>query len=185
MVLLDMSPSGDCDGPGKGISWPGPQLRGRDVKGANMKKAFSIFLATLIFTGAAAAKDMSPAEKKIVDLETTWSKAFVGKDIKTLSGIIADDWMGQEDSGKPTDKAALIGMVKTGDLTITKMTNRDLHVRIIGTVAIAQGSDDEKSTYKGKDTSGAYTWQDVFEMRGGKWVAIASQVTKVAVSPQK
>jgi hypothetical protein len=39
--------------------------------------------------------------------------------------------------------------------------------------------DDEKSTAKGKDTSGTYTWMDVFEKRDGKWQAVASQITKV------
>jgi hypothetical protein len=50
----------------------------------------------------------------------------------------------------------------------------------MGDMAVVQGADDEKSTEKGKDTSGSYTWTDVFAKRGGKWVAIASQVTKTS-----
>jgi hypothetical protein len=59
------------------------------------------------------------------------------------------------------------------------MSNHDVNVRVMRNVAIVQGMDDEKSSYKGKDGSGTYSWTDVFEKRGGKWVAIASQVTKV------
>jgi hypothetical protein len=60
------------------------------------------------------------------------------------------------------------------------MTNHDVSARVMGNMAVVQGADDEKSSYNGKDTSGSYTWMDVFEKRGGKWVAIASQVTKTA-----
>jgi len=39
------------------------------------------------------------------------------------------------------------------------------------------GSNEEKSAYKGKDTSGRYTWIDVFVKRNGRWQAVASQST--------
>jgi hypothetical protein len=48
---------------------------------------------------------------------------------------------------------------------------------------VVQGSDDEKSTHNGKDTSGTYTWTDVFQKRGGRWMVIASQDTPV--KPEK
>ena len=32
---------------------------------------------------------------------------------------------------------------------------------------------------KGKDSSGTYSWTDVFQNRGGHWLAVASQTTKV------
>jgi hypothetical protein len=41
------------------------------------------------------------------------------------------------------------------------------------------GSDTEKSTYHGKDSSGQYSWTDVFVKRNGQWQAVASQSTKV------
>ena len=40
---------------------------------------------------------------------------------------------------------------------------------------MVQGSDTEKSSYKGKDTSGKWIWMDVFVKRDGKWVAVRSQ----------
>jgi hypothetical protein len=54
-----------------------------------------------------------------------------------------------------------------------------MKVRIFGDVAVVTGSDDEKSSYKGKDTSGHYVWIDVFVKRKGKWQAVASQSTLV------
>lgn len=129
-------------------------------------------------TGAAAAGKMMK-EQELMDLENAWSKAMAQHDVASVSSIIADDWMGQNDSGKTEDKMHFLDELKSGKMSITRMVNRDMHARIFRGVGIVQGSDDEKSSYKSKDTSGAYTWMDVFMMRDGHWQAVASQVTKV------
>lgn len=131
----------------------------------------------------AAAADMVQAQQQLVDVEAAWSKAMTQKDIPALSAIIGDDWLEQNDSGKPETKVGFLADIKSGDMSVTSMTNHDLHVRLFHGTAVVQGMDDEKSAFKGKDTSGTYTWMDVFRKRAGKWVAVASQVTKV--TPQK
>ena len=57
---------------------------------------------------------------------------------------------------------------------------REMKVKVFGNTAVVMGSDTEKSTYKGKDSSGKYVWMDVFVNRGGKWQAVASESTKAA-----
>ena len=135
----------------------------------------------LLMTGSAIAADMSTTEQKLVDMESAWSKAIVAKDTPAVSAIVADDWMGQNPGGKRENKVEMLADIKSGASAATSMTNHDVHVRMMGSdIAVVQGADDEKSMEKGKNTSGAYTWTDVFENRGGKWVAVASQVTKTA-----
>jgi ketosteroid isomerase-like protein len=145
-----------------------------------MKTLVSVCAVVLLMTGSAVAADMSATEQKLVDMEAAWSKAIVAKDTAAVSAIVADDWMGQNPGGKMEDKAGLLADMKSGTTAATSMANHDVHVRVMGNMAVVQGADDEKSTDKGKDVSGAYTWMDVFVNRGGKWVAIASQVTKTA-----
>jgi len=144
-----------------------------------MKTMITACAALLALAIPATAADLSATQQKLIDLEAAWSKAQVEKDVAALSSIIADDWTAQDDSGKVTDKAQMLADIKSGKLAWSSVNNRDEHVRVMGTVAVVQGADDEKSTDNGKDTSGAYTWMDVFEKHGGKWVAVASQVTKV------
>jgi len=55
-----------------------------------------------------------------------------------------------------------------------------MKVRVFGDTAVVTGSDDEKSSYKSKDTSGHYLWSDVFVKREGRWQAVASQGTLMA-----
>jgi hypothetical protein len=147
-------------------------------KGLSMKTLAFACVGLMLMTGAAAAGKLMK-EQELIDLESAWSKATVQKDVATVSSIVADDWMGQDDSGKVHDKVHLLDNMKSGKMAATSIVNRDVHVRIVHGLGIVQGSDDEKSTFKGKDTSGAYTWMDVFENRDGKWQAVASQVTKV------
>lgn len=141
--------------------------------------ASALLLATVIPAGAVS---MTPAQQQLVDIEAAWSKAMMQKDTTAIAGIVGDDWMGQNDSGKTEDKTSFLNDVKSGTIAVTSMSNHDVNVRVMRNVAIVQGMDDEKSSYKGKDGSGTYSWMDVFEKRGGKWVAIASQVTKVTAA---
>jgi hypothetical protein len=135
--------------------------------------------ALMMSAGTAGAAGKMMKEQELIDLENTWSKAMVQHDVATISSIVADDWTGQSDGAKVEDKMHFLDEIKSGKMAATSMTNRDVHVRIIHGVGIVQGSDDEKSMSKGKDTSGAYTWMDVFENRDGRWQAVASQITKV------
>lgn len=126
--------------------------------------------------GAFAAMD---AKAELVAIEASWSKAVVAKDVAAVSKIVAADWTGQGVSGKTETKDKMLADLKSGSDSSSTMTNHDVHVRIVGDIAIVQGADDEKSLHKGKDVSGTYTWTDIFQKRGGHWVAIASQSTPV------
>ncbi|MGO9065872.1 MAG: DUF4440 domain-containing protein [Myxococcaceae bacterium] len=55
----------------------------------------------------------------------------------------------------------------------------EMKVQVLGDVAIVTGSDDEKSSYKGKDISGHYVWTDVWVNHKGQWQVVASQLTLV------
>jgi ketosteroid isomerase-like protein len=151
--------------------------------GRNMQKrlvaAMVVGICAVGF-GAFAATD---AKDELVGIEASWSKAIVAKDAATIGKIVAPEWTGQNSSGKSETKDKMLADLKAGVDSSTSMTNHDVHVRIIGDVAIVQGSDDEKTMHKGKDVSGTYTWMDIFQKRGGHWVAIASQSTPV--TPEK
>jgi ketosteroid isomerase-like protein len=136
-----------------------------------------VFAFALGIAGAAQAAAM-PGQS-LVDLEARWSKAFTTHDVAAIGAIMADDWSGQNDAGKRMDKPSFLAMLKSGKLSITRMTNHDVHGRVFGDIGVAQGMDDETSSYDGKDTSGTYSWTDVFQKRDGRWQAIASQTTEV------
>lgn len=140
-------------------------------------------LPTLITIAVAAAIPLASASAApgddLIAIEAAWSKALVAKDMGFLSRTVAPDWHGQNQGGKRIDRATMLASISSGEDKITSITNHDVTVRLVGDLAIVQGMDDEVSTHKGKDSSGTYGWTDVFQKRGKRWVAIASQGTLV------
>lgn len=147
------------------------------------KRLLAAMLVGTCLVGFGASSAATDPKDELVGIEASWSKALVANDVAAVGKIVAADWTGQNPSGKFTTRDMLLANMKAGKDTATSMTNHDVHVRIIGDLAIVQGSDEEKSQHLGKDTSGTYNWTDVFQKRAGRWVAIASQSTRV--TPEK
>jgi ketosteroid isomerase-like protein len=136
----------------------------------------AVLAAALLGAGSASAADKTSTEKTLIQMENDWTKAAVANDTAALGKILADDWVGQGPTGVGT-KAEVLADMKSGDFKVSSATMGEVKVRIFGDVAVVTGSNDEKSSYKGKDTSGHYIWTDVFVKRSGKWQAVASQST--------
>lgn len=125
------------------------------------------------------AKTKSSAEQTLMQLERDWYEAGLKNDAAAIDKILADDWVGQGPPGATT-KAQAIADIKAGDSKLESGTLGDMKVRVFGDTAVVAGSDVNKSSYKGKDTSGHWNWTDVFVKRQGRWQAVASQLTPMA-----
>jgi ketosteroid isomerase-like protein len=124
---------------------------------------------------AAASGDVEALKQ----LERDWSAAQKAGDADKLGQILADDWQGLGFDGVTTTKQKALSDVKSGTNKLESFEMGPMDVKIIGTVGIVQGSDTEKSSLKGKDTSGKWVWMDVFVKRDGKWQAVRSQSAMV------
>jgi ketosteroid isomerase-like protein len=149
-----------------------------------MKQAVGVILLVLS-TIASGQQGNAPKptgnatdEAALKQIEHNWVDAFVKKDHAALSRILADDWMGQYPWGNENRTQALAAL-DSQVAQINSMTLGEMKVRIFGNIAFIMGSDDEKSSYAGKDTSGHFTWTDIYAKRNGHWQAIASQLTQV------
>lgn len=118
---------------------------------------------------------------RIVSLERALGRAMIARDTRTLSRIVGDDWLCQGASGISTKKS-FVDDVATGKLVVRRFVLHDVHVRVMGNVAYLMAADDETSAYAGVDNSGTYNWLDVWQKRGGRWVSVATQITKVRAS---
>ena len=140
-----------------------------------------VILASTALVGAApqsAAQD-AHAKKEIVALEQELGRAMIHRDVAALQRIVGDDWICQSATGRST-KQSFISDVTHGKLVVSKFVLHDVHVRVFGDVAYLMGADDEESTYAGAKNSGTYNWLDVWVKRGGRWVSVATQITKAA-----
>jgi ketosteroid isomerase-like protein len=142
--------------------------------------ALLLALACAAMTFAQAAAPAAPAKAPstadtIKQLEHDWTDAVKAGDADKLGQILADDWVGLQYDGKKYTKEQVIANVKSGSNKIDSMDFGPMSVKVLGNVAVVQGSDTEKSTMNGKDTSGKWVWMDVFVKRNGNWVAVRSQ----------
>jgi ketosteroid isomerase-like protein len=136
-------------------------------------------VAVVVIAATFAMGQAGKVEQSLMQTEREWVEAAQKKDADTLNRILADDWVGQGPTGAVTKSQALAEL-KSGESKLDSITLGDMKVRVFGDTAVVAGTDDEKSSYKGKDTSGHYTWTDVFVKRQGKWQAVASQSTRTA-----
>jgi ketosteroid isomerase-like protein len=149
-----------------------------------MKRFVLAALLISVCSALSFAQADKPAAKgpntvaSIKQLEHDWVAATKANDMDKLGQILADDWTGIGPDGEKMTKQAYLDMYTSGKSKIESIDLGSMDVKVIGTVAIVQGTDKEKSTLDGKDSSGKYAWMDVFAKRDGKWVAIRSQTAK-------
>jgi ketosteroid isomerase-like protein len=127
---------------------------------------------------AGAQTPTSPA-KAVMQLEHDWIDAVKAGDAAKLGQVLADDWTGISYTGSKMTKESMLADVTSGGSKIETFEFAPMDVKVMGNIAVVQGGDTEKSSYKGKDTSGKWAWMDVFVNRDGKWVAVRSQSAMV------
>jgi ketosteroid isomerase-like protein len=128
---------------------------------------------------ATASTPSASASDTVKQIEHDWTEATIAGDYDKISQIIADDWSGISYDGSKMTKQAFLADLKSGKDKAQSVEIGPMDVKVLGNVAIVQGSDTEKSTMNGKDTSGKWVWMDVFVKRDGKWVAVRSQAARV------
>ncbi len=128
---------------------------------------------------APAKPDTAAVQQTLIQLEQEWNRALLAKDYQTVDKIMADDWTGIDFRGMAVTKAETMAELKSGESGNESVELGEMTVKVYGNTAVVIGSDAEKSTYQGKDSSGQYAWMDVFVRMAGRWQAVASQSTKI------
>jgi ketosteroid isomerase-like protein len=150
-----------------------------------MKKLVGAVLLVSACVGLAFAQaQKAPAKGPSVagavkQLEHDWADAMKAGDTDKLGQILADDWAGIGYDGSKETKQSYMADWKSGKSKLESFEFGPMDVKVMGSVAVVQGSDTEKSTTNGKDSSGKFAWMDVFAKRDGKWVAVRSQTAMV------
>jgi uncharacterized protein (TIGR02246 family) len=153
-----------------------------------MKKlVVGILLASACF-GLAFAQTQTPPAKgpsvaeSVKQLEHEWADAAKVGDADKVNQILADDWVGVGYDGAKETKENHLADMRSGKFKLESFEFGPMDVKVLGSVAVVQGTNTEKSTsINGKDSSGKYAWMDVFVKRDGKWEIVRSQSTETAV----
>jgi ketosteroid isomerase-like protein len=131
-------------------------------------------------TAATAPAPAEDVEGTITQLEKDWVAAIQKKDTATLDRILAPDFVGTSPTAHTFMKDDAIGDIKDSRYVVDKMNLDEVSVNVYGDTAVSFTSQEEKSKYEGKDTSGHYHFTDTWVKKDGKWQVVASHGTRYA-----
>jgi ketosteroid isomerase-like protein len=129
----------------------------------------------------ASAAFAAGADAELKAIEQQWLDAYMKSDPAFIKNLEADDYSITEPDGVVTAKAQDVKAVTDKTFVLKSATMSDFKCRMIGdNCAVVTAMMKISGTDDGKDFSGDYRGTDVFEKKNGKWLAVASQLTKVA-----
>jgi ketosteroid isomerase-like protein len=113
-------------------------------------------------------------------LERDWNDALRQRDAAWMERNLATDFTQTTSSGKFTNKAETIADLRTDKTTFESVELSDAAVRVDGNVAIVTGV----NRWRGRDAQGTpfdrrVRFTDTFVKRDGRWLAWASQGTRL------
>jgi uncharacterized protein (TIGR02246 family) len=121
------------------------------------------------------------ADSELKAIEQQWLDAYQKSDPAFLKTLYADDYVVIEPDGAITTGAADIKAVTDKKFVLKTATMSDYKCRMMGdNAACVTASLKLTGTDDGKEFSGDFRAIDIFEKKNGKWMAVASQLTKVA-----
>jgi ketosteroid isomerase-like protein len=151
---------------------------------AFMKMVLVLILFSSVSVDTVLAQPPRPAVQgrseveTIKQLEQDWADAMMAGDIPKLSQIIADDWISGY-PGKTLTKPQFLEDVKSGKHRLETCEFGPRDVKVLGNVAVLQGSVTETRTANGQNTTFRASYMDVWVKRGDKWLVLRSHVTKL------
>jgi ketosteroid isomerase-like protein len=119
------------------------------------------------------------SEKAVAELNRRWMQAYVNGDVDFLEKHMSEDYVGTFPDGTVLDRQAEIEAVKSGAVTISEMTPKQMNVRVYGNSAVITGRSHIEAVVAGQPMSADLRFTDVWIVQGGSWRAVASQVTRI------
>ena len=110
----------------------------------------------------------------LVALNDDYVRAVEHSDVRRFDEILAEEFLCSLPDGSLINREAFLLHVAE-PATIRNLRAHDVHVRLLGDVAIVHART-TFTTIKGEEGASRYT--DVWARRDGRWVAVAAQVTR-------
>ena len=143
-----------------------------------MKTTLITFMMVL---GLVTAAFGAGAEAELKALSQQWLDAYLKGDPSFLKNTEAEDYTITEPDGTVSTKADDIKSVTDKKFVLKSATITDFKCRMVGdNVAVTTATLKLSGSEDGQEFSGEYRSLDVFEKKDGKWMAVASQMTKIA-----
>jgi ketosteroid isomerase-like protein len=109
------------------------------------------------------------------DLNQAYLDSVRTGDVERFRQILAEDFLCSPPDGMLLDKPQFLDLTAR-PRTLERLEAEDVRIRVLGDVAIIHAAT-RYTTLAGQDGRGRYT--DIWEKRGGRWLAVAAHVTRL------
>ena len=154
-----------------------------------MKTAAALVVATLLGLSPTQGRDSaSSTTERVVASERAWSEAVLGHDLRTISRLLADDFVGIDGRGVVSDKAAELEEAKppspgTADPILVSEQLSDIRVRIYGDTAVLTAINTARFSSRRGDSTVRYRRTTVWVRREDQWQCVSFHGSRILKSP--
>ena len=164
-------------------------MRVLGLKVRNSVVATAILLATVAGVSAlpvfaAGSRERKHDVKKQVEaLEEQWRTARLTGDVATMDRLLAEDYIGISMTGQVSTKPQQLERARNRRIVLTRLDLGDVHVKVIGAIAIVTSRADVEVTHEGMSVKGTYRYTRVYRrLPDGNWKITSFEATRVPKS---
>ena len=126
-------------------------------------------------------RDNKHSERRQVEsLEEQLRVAEISGDVPTMDRLLSDDFVGISMSGELNTKAQQLDRIRSRSLVLTHLQLQDIHVKLLGKVAVVTGRAQVDGTSAGVPLRGSFRYTRVYlHQPGGAWKITNFEVTRI------
>lgn len=142
-------------------------------------KMLGVVAALLAMGAAATAQDVRSDQQILIELEQQWDAAFHRGDAKFIETLLADEFIATYGDGSRGDKAKELSLARDQRQQVDSSRLDEFIVKTFGNTAVVWFTQILVGPVNGKPTEVRYRYVDVWVNRSGRWLAVASQSTRL------
>ncbi len=117
--------------------------------------------------------------EELIRVEKDWARAMVQNDAEAIGWFMAEDWTIVGPDGSVSDKAAFLGLVRSGALSHDVMEAEDVKVRVYGNTALVMARGVSGGKYHGQTFREVERVSDVFVKQAGEWKCVLTHLSRI------
>jgi uncharacterized protein DUF4440 len=144
------------------------------------KMGFVVAALLAIAAAGAYAQDVKSDQQVLIELEQQWDAAFHRGDAKFIETLLADEFIATYGDGARGDRAKELSLASDQRQQVDSSRLDEFIVKTFGNTAVVWFTQILVGPVNGKPTEVRYRYIDVWVNRGGRWLAVASQSTRLS-----
>jgi len=138
-----------------------------------------IVLACVAAGTLTRAQAVRSAQEILYDLERGWARAFLERDVEYVDGLLAEDFMAVYADGSTGDRERELAEVAKFNQQVDSSRFDEFVARVYGATAVVSFVHVTVGPIQGVPTEVSHRYLDVWVLRDGEWLCVASQSTRV------